>query len=98
MSLQIYRDQIDDIDNSIIKLLKKRVLISGVIGRVKRKNGDKSEDLDRQDEIIKRLRKQNNKLKGDDIESVFLNIFELSKKYQNRKIKRKSISQIPKLF
>ena len=54
MSLQIYRNQIDSIDNSIIELLKRRLLVSGVIGKIKRKADDKSEDLDRQDEIIKR--------------------------------------------
>ena len=93
MSLQIYRDQIDVIDNNLIKLLEKRILISGLIGKIKRKNGDKLEILDRKEELMKRLKKFSNKISNNNIEKFFSTIFDLSEKYQNRKTRRNNIQR-----
>jgi len=89
MSLQIYRDQVDTIDKSLIGLLEKRILISSLVGKLKRKEGDVSKTLDRREDIMRRVKKLTRKIGNQSIENIYTPIFDLSEKCQNKKTKKK---------
>jgi len=93
MSLQIYRDQVDTIDKSLIGLLEKRILISSLIGKLKRKEGDLSKTLDRKEEIMCRVKKLTRKISNQNIEKIYIPIFDLSEKCQNKN-KKKRVSKV----
>ena len=64
MSLQIYRSKIDKIDNDILILLESRKIYSKLISKIKAKNNQQLTDLEREEEIINRLKSQKNKLRA----------------------------------
>jgi len=71
MSIQIYRSKIDKIDNDILNLLESRKIYSKLISKIKAKNNQPLIDLEREEEIINRLKSQKNKLKQEQIENIF---------------------------
>ena len=71
MSIQIYRNKIDKIDNDILNLLECRKIYSKLISKIKAKNNQPLTDLKREEEIINRLKSQKNKLKQEQIENIF---------------------------
>ena len=71
MSIQIYRSKIDKIDNDILNLLESRKIYSKLISKIKAKNNQSLTDLEREEEIINRLKSQKNKLKQEQIENIF---------------------------
>ena len=71
MSIQIYRSKIDKIDNDILNLLESRKIYSKLISKIKAKNNQSLTDLEREEEILNRLKSQKNKLKQEQIENIF---------------------------
>ena len=71
MSLQIYRSKIDKIDNDILILLESRKIYSKLIAKIKAKNNQQLTDLEREEEILNRLKSQKNKLRQEQIENIF---------------------------
>ena len=71
MSIQVYRDKIDKIDNDILNLLESRKIYSKLISKIKAKNNQQLTDLEREEEIINRLKSQKSKLKENQIENIF---------------------------
>lgn len=82
MSLERYRIQIDKIDDDIINNLEKRLIISKMIGKLKKKNNVEINHSDRESEIIDRLCKKKTKLKNVDIEKFYKLLFNISKSVQ----------------
>lgn len=61
--LQKLRRSIDQIDKKIVMLIAKRFLIVKKIGKVKKENGMKIRDKEREKEVIRNLEKQAEKFK-----------------------------------
>ena len=71
MSLQIYRNKIDKIDNDILDLLERRKLFSKIISKIKAKKNLSLTDLEREDKILHRLKSKSTKFKDSQIDSMF---------------------------
>ena len=77
------RQQIDDLDEEIIQLLKKRMGISKGVGRLKEKLDIPVEDKNRENEIIDRLTKQAGiNLSEEQLIRIFTAVFKSSKQVQ----------------
>ena len=77
------REQIDNLDEEIIKLLKQRMEISKYVGRLKEKLDIPVEDKKREDEIINRLTQQVGKnLSEEQLIRIFTAVFKSSKQVQ----------------
>ncbi|MBU3913531.1 MAG: chorismate mutase [Nanoarchaeota archaeon] len=82
--LEIYRRQIDRINQNILKSLKERDKISVKIGKYKKTNGNKVYDKKREQEIIKKIKNSalKNKLDEKHIVKIFKLIIKHSRKLQ----------------
>jgi len=77
------RQQIDDLDEVIIQLLKKRMGISKEVGKLKEKLEIPVEDKHRENEIIDRLTKQAGiNLSEEQLIRIFTAVFKSSKQVQ----------------
>ena len=77
------RQQIDDLDEVIIQLLKKRMGISKEVGDLKEKLDIPVEDKNRENEIIDRLTKQAGiNLSEEQLIRIFTAVFKSSKQVQ----------------
>ena len=77
------RQQIDDLDEEIIQLLKKRMGISKEVGELKEKLDIPVEDKNRENEIIDRLTKQAGiNLSEEQLIRIFTAVFKSSKQVQ----------------
>ena len=77
------RKQIDDLDEEIIRLLKKRMRISKEVGKLKEELDIPVEDKNRENEIIDRLTKQTGKnLSEEQLIRIFTAVFKSSKQVQ----------------
>ncbi len=77
------RQQIDDLDEEIIQLLKKRMGISKEVGKLKEKLDIPVEDKNRENEIIDRLTKQAGRnLSEEQLIRIFTSVFKSSKQVQ----------------
>nr|WP_236619484.1 prephenate dehydratase [Lebetimonas sp. JH369] len=83
MDLKKLREEIDKIDNNILKLLNKRMEIVKKAGEVKNSSNTPVYRPEREKEIIERLNRlsqaQNGILKKEHIEAIFLEIFAISR-------------------
>ncbi len=79
--IEVYRKRIDKIDKKILSLLEERVKVSKDIGKYKRKNKIKIEDLKREKEIVEELGGKTN-LDKKFIQRIYKTIFKFSKKIQ----------------
>jgi len=77
------RQSIDDIDERIIQLLKKRMSISKEVGKLKEVLDIPVEDASRENEIIERLTQQAGKnLTEEQLIKIFTAVFKSSKQIQ----------------
>jgi len=77
------RQQIDTLDEDIIKLLKKRMGISKEVGKLKDALDIPVEDKEREQEIIARLTQQAGRnLSEDQLIRIFTAVFKSSKQIQ----------------
>ncbi|WP_024786836.1 prephenate dehydratase [Lebetimonas sp. JH369] len=83
LDLKKLREEIDKIDNNILKLLNKRMEIVKKAGEVKNSSNTPVYRPEREKEIIERLNRlsqaQNGILKKEHIEAIFLEIFAISR-------------------
>ncbi len=75
------RNQIDELDDKIIKLIDERMNVCKNVGKVKKDNNIGLTHSNRENEIINRLSIKSN-LNKDEIESIYKNIFNVSKSKQ----------------
>lgn len=78
------RNEIDEVDDVLITLLKKRIEISKKIGKIKKHNGLEIYDSKREAEIILRYTRNENDENKKYIESFLKNIMGISKEVQNK--------------
>ena len=77
------RQQIDKLDEEIIRLLKKRMGISKKVGKLKEKLDIPVEDIARENEIIDRLTPQAGRnLSEEQLIRIFTAVFKSSKQVQ----------------
>ncbi|WP_024791692.1 prephenate dehydratase [Lebetimonas sp. JS138] len=83
LDLKKLREEIDKIDNNILKLLNKRMEIVKKVGEIKNSSNTPVYRPEREKEIIERLNRlsqaQNGILKKEHIEAIFLEIFAISR-------------------
>ncbi len=78
--LDVYRKQIDSIDNEILELLNKRMKSVEAIGIAKQTTGTSIYRPERETEILNRLKSLNNgKLNASAIDAIFLEVFAVSR-------------------
>lgn len=80
MKLRAMRTAIDNIDDQILTLLKKRVIVAGHIGEQKKRNNIPIVDEEREKEVLRRMTSNRGELQADDIVSIFSAIMLSSKK------------------
>lgn len=82
-NLQKFREEIDEIDRELVKLLEQRMNISLKIGEYKKENKLEIRDIDREEQIIKsRLKYLNNKHLNNYIIELLKFIMKISKDIQ----------------
>ena len=79
MSLKIFRDKIDKIDNNILDLLESRKLYSKLISKIKIKNNQELTDIEREEKIFHRLKSKSTKFKDSQINIIFGSIIKICK-------------------
>ncbi|MEE2877210.1 MAG: chorismate mutase [Candidatus Neomarinimicrobiota bacterium] len=79
------REKIDWLDDQLIDLLIKRFALCGRIGDSKDAIGAEFKDTDRERQIIDRIvNSVSNKLRREQIEAIFLPIFQISRNLQKK--------------
>ena len=79
MSLDAYKNQIDQIDDKLLSLLERRKLVCGMINKIKQKKDIPLEDKEREEEILCTLTKKSRKLSKDNLHDLYEVIFSISK-------------------
>ncbi len=92
MELKDLRNKIDEIDNEITELFKKRLEIVKEVGEEKKKTGKAVNDPDRERNILLRVTEGATETQQMYLKRVFENVFEISKAYQNLAIKDLSVT------
>lgn len=84
-TLEYLRQEINNIDDQIIKLFDQRMDLCKKVGVFKKSNNIEITHSNREDEIINRLstKLDNNNLTKDDIRKLYEIIFKISKSKQN---------------
>lgn|GEM_PF-1266703 len=85
MKLQEMREEIDEIDRKIIKLLERRFQIVNEIAKLKRELGLRIEDNEREASIIENCKKSSKELDEEFIEELMRLVISHSKKIQEEK-------------
>lgn len=85
------RDEIDNIDDKILELIKERMELSVKISEEKNSTGKKVLDREREINIIQKLfsNNTNSVISNEQLASIYLQIFKVSKKIQENKITQK---------
>ena len=82
MELTDYRNEIDRIDQELIRLFTRRMEISAEIGRFKQENGLPVHDPRREEEKLETLTGQAPKEMEGSVRALYERIFELSRSVQ----------------
>ena len=78
------RNLLDNIDKNILELLEKRMDIIRKVGSIKSKLNIPVEDINREEEIIKKLKNiSKNNLTENQLKKIFQTVFDFSKIEQN---------------
>ena len=77
-----YRNRIDNIDDSLLKLLEERNKLSEKIGQCKKSSNKKVEDKDREYEILIRLSDKKNNISNSELIRIYREIFAMAKRIQ----------------
>lgn len=80
--MDVYRNQIENIDLEILKLLKERLFIVSKIGEIKKTNNIPIFNKEREDEVVTKL-KSYNLINSDYIDLIWSNIMIVSRDVQN---------------
>lgn len=83
MSIKELRNEIDEIDESLVKLFKKRMVVSSDIAAYKKENGKAIYDPERERELLLRVSELAGETPGDYTSVLYSTIMELSKSYQH---------------
>ena len=83
LKLMKRRKELDLINQKLLTLLNRRLRVSLEIGKVKREMGKKIHDVEREREILNRLRRKNRgPLKEEDLTKIFMMIIQVCRRSQ----------------
>jgi len=84
MSLEELRRRVDELDDSIVKLISDRMKVTREIGHLKREAGKPIEDRAREQVVVERIRSlaRSLDLNAGDVEKIYRDIFSASKEIQ----------------
>ncbi len=86
MNLEHWRNEVDKVDESIMKLLLERADITRKIGEEKRRSGLDLQDARREAEVMQRLQSINGgRLREDLLEAAYRSIIEMCTEVQREK-------------
>lgn len=95
-NLDEIRNDIDDIDSSIVELFEKRMKLCENVAEYKIENGKNVLDKQREDEKIKKVKSlAHNEFNGQGIEELFNQIMAISRKRQYQMLSSHGIGDIP---
>ena len=88
MNLDDLRKKIDEIDNRIVELISERIRVAEDIGQDKKEKNRLIEDRERERRVLKHVRElaRDNNISPGDIEGIYRQIIEVSKKIQSVKV------------
>lgn len=86
MDLKELRNQIDNIDNELVKLFVRRMEISALVADYKRENNLPIHVPAREQEILKKISESTSEEMEVYVRSLYVKIFELSRAYQSKNI------------
>lgn len=88
MSLEELRNNIENIDGQIIKLLGKRLNVAEEIGGIKKKLGKQIEDREREETLLQKIRQLANQegINEADAEDIYRHIFATSRRLQGMEV------------
>lgn len=88
MNLDDLRKKIDEIDNRIVELISERIRVAEDIGQDKKEKNKLIEDRERERRVLKHVRElaRDNNISPGDIEGIYRQIIEVSKKIQSVKV------------
>lgn len=78
-SLEELRAEIDQLDQQLVALIEQRVSIAKQIQQLKKSTGLPTVDLQREQEVLKKLSEQNPLVPAELIQQIYLTLFEFSK-------------------
>lgn len=84
--LVVIRNKIDKIDDCIVNLLNKRGILAQKIGNLKKKENKDIQHPQREEEIIKRMKKKSKILNHMNIEKIWKEIIDACKYMQGLKV------------
>lgn len=90
MDLNELREQLNTIDDEILKLFLKRMEISGLVAESKRQSGKAVFDAQRENAIIERLTKNLSATEAEAVTELYKMIFTISRKKQHRLLRKES--------
>ncbi len=79
MQIDKLREEIDKLDEYIIKILDKRFELTDQIGEIKKEEGIKVDDNQREEEIIKKISQLTSKDKTNSVVSIYGTLLSESK-------------------
>ncbi|MFC2011221.1 prephenate dehydratase [Chloroflexota bacterium] len=84
MSLEDLRRKIDETDAKIVRLITERIRIAEEIGGEKRRQGKQIQDVDREERVLRNIRKvaQKENISPEDIESIYRQVMTVSRNAQ----------------
>ena len=86
MDLKELRNQIDNIDNELVKLFVRRMEISVLVADYKRENNLPIHVPAREQEILEKISESTSEEMEVYVRSLYVKIFELSRAYQSKNI------------
>ncbi len=85
MGLEELRNEIDLIDDEILKLFLKRMDVASKVADYKKENNISTLQKEREREILKKVSEKSGKEMGDYSRNLFMTLMDLSKSYQNKR-------------
>ncbi len=85
MSLEDFRNKIDEIDATIVELIAQRIKLAGQIGSEKKDTNKSIEDVTRECAVMENIRNAARKhnLNQHDVEAVYRHIIDICRKVQD---------------
>lgn len=88
MNLEAYRNEIDEIDNELIKLFEKRMDIVKKVAQYKLENNIEILNDEREKKILEKIKNKSSEEYEKHVKQLFVNIMDISKQYQCEIIKK----------
>ena len=94
MSIEDWRDEIDEIDRQLLRLLNARLRIAMKVGALKQAAGLPLSDQERERQVLEQLREENEgPLDEKTVDTLFRHIIDESRRVQERSLETKAAAE-----